>query len=108
MTEDVDVDRYIRELPSVLERATKFAEHLYDKKRQAGELNPDNFGEWAAQIAETVVDKFNLHSEDEMVESHTYQTILHQLLSTWQPTPLSQRTLYTSLSNARCGANTSS
>ena len=110
MTEDVDVDvsRYLRELPSVLELATKFAEHWYDKKRQAGELNPDNFGDWAANIAEITVHKFKLHSEDEMVESYNYQTIIHALLLTCPLNNPSQTTLYTSLSNARCGANTSS
>ena len=109
--DNVDVYRYVRELPSVWDQAVARAVELYSKGITDGTINTDNCGEHACSIVEAVVNKFRLLAEDELVDSETYQGLLRKLLAI--PCPLSQPiyhqiTSFTLSSSVRCGVNTSS
>lgn len=83
--DDPDVNRYIDDLPSVMSRAVDAARKIYVAKVKSGEVNDDNFGEWAESIANEVVYKFQLATGDELVDTHTANTILYFILNRDRP-----------------------
>jgi hypothetical protein len=78
---DADVNRYLNDLPDVMSRAIDEARKVYVAKLQSGEVNDDNFGEWAEAIVEEIVYKFHLSTGDEVVDSRNYNTILYHVLN---------------------------
>ena len=79
--DDVDVHRYVSELPSVMQRAVDEAQKRYQEKVTTGAVNADNFGDWAVKVVEVIVNEFDLLAEDELVNGEVYQILLHHLLT---------------------------
>ena len=79
--EDMDVNRYLNDLPDVMSRAIDEARKVYVAKLRSGEVNDDNFGEWAESVVDEIVYKFHLTTGDEVVDSRNYNTILYHVLN---------------------------
>lgn len=90
--EDVDTRRYVDELPTFVDRATTEATRKFKEAVDAGTVNEDNFGEMAESIVQEVVDNLRLTTGDELVDIHTFNTILTNVLAyadkSWPTTQL--------------------
>ena len=79
--DNVDVNRYVNDLPDVTSQAIDAARTEFVHKIRTGEANDDNFGEWAEAIVDSIVNKFHLTSEDELVDQKTRNTLLYHVLN---------------------------
>lgn len=79
--ENVDVNRYVSDLPDVMSQAIDAARKVYVAKIKSGEVDDDNFGEWAEAVVDEIVNKFHLTSNDELVDEKTRNTLLYHVLN---------------------------
>lgn len=78
---DVDVRRYIDELPSVVDRATTEATKIFAEQVDKGLVNDENFPEMAEAAVDEVVNNLRLTSGDEVVDIDTFNTVLRNVLA---------------------------
>lgn len=78
--EDVDVVRYVDQLPSAVDTAIAEATKLFEQKVLQGDVNDDNFGEMAEAVVSEIVNNPQLTSENEVVDIDLFNTVLQNLL----------------------------
>jgi hypothetical protein len=81
LQEDVDARRYLAALPSVVDKATAEATKLFTQRVESGSVNKDNFGEMAEDAVTEIVDSLQLTTEDELVDSDLFNTVLQSVLT---------------------------
>jgi len=77
--DDETVRGYLNAMPDFMSRAIDEARKQYKEAINSGEVNEDNFELWAESVVDEIVDKFNLTTGDELVDSRNYNTILHHV-----------------------------
>ena len=79
--EDADVQRYVNELPSVVDRASVEATKLFKQHAALGLVNRENYSEWAESVVEEAVDNLRLTSDDQVVDIDLFNTVLQNVLT---------------------------
>jgi hypothetical protein len=75
----IDPRNYIDALPSVKERANQIARRTLAEMKAKGQVNRDNFCEYAESIAGRIVDEMGLTPKDKVVGSTAWTAILEEL-----------------------------
>lgn len=81
LQEDVDTQRYLDALPSVVDKATVEATKLFTQRVEAGQVNEDNFGEMAEAVVTEIVDSLQLTTDSELVDNDLFSTVLQNVLA---------------------------
>jgi hypothetical protein len=77
----VEVKRYLNQLPSVIQAAEEYILREYSVAISSNaKITPVDYSLAEYFVAETV-DKFNLHTGNELVDIETFDTLLNLLLS---------------------------
>ena len=73
---EIDGDKYLSRLPSVVDKATREATENYNKHVAAGGVNDGNFYEIAESAVEETVNKLQLSTGDELVDIDLFNQVL--------------------------------